>query len=60
MNITKLDVAIAEAYRFIDKAKAARVKLEDEPTAAWGSKETSAAKRSSMDLTRSLSELRKT
>jgi hypothetical protein len=52
--------AIFEAQRFIKKARLAVKEIKrDEYAAMCGCKETGAAKRSSMDLTRSLSELRK-
>ena len=52
--------ASKEALRFVDFAVAARRRLEDDPITQIGaSKEMAACKRSSMDLTRALAELRK-
>ena len=60
MNNEKLNNAIAEAERFIKKAQAAQLSLFDNKLAyITGTKYTAAAKRASMDLTRSLAELRK-
>ena len=58
-KINKHKKAIAEANRFIKKAKLALKKLETDSFASFGCKETGAAKRASMDLTRSLAELRR-
>ena len=68
MNLTKLTTAIAEADRFIRRAEA----LRDEHLQAnndrraikptehiWSGKSTGAVRRSSMDLTRALADLRK-
>ena len=55
----KLNSAIIEAERFIEKAKLAQVRLANDDWAKYRCKEASAAKRASMDLTRSLTELRK-
>ena len=51
--------AIAEADRFIKKAELARERLIDDQYAWSGTKETGAAKRASMDLTRVLVTVRK-
>ena len=51
---TALIVAVGEAERFIARAKAAVKELETDWTADFSSKEVAAAKRASMDLTRSL------
>lgn len=60
VRIELLTTAIGEAERFIEKARLAIDRLEDEEyIAITGSKETAAAKRASMDLSRTLSELRK-
>lgn len=60
MNLDKLNVAVAEAERFIIIAKRAQKRLrEDHYAPISGSKETGAARRASMDLTRALAELRK-
>ena len=58
-NISKYDEAIAEAERFISRAKKAQEVIADNSMAIYGCKETAAAKRASMDLTRSLAEFRK-
>jgi|TARA_R110000772_G_scaffold228944_1_gene339727 hypothetical protein len=54
-----LDEAINEARRFIDKAEKAKLGLCTNDYAWVGTKETGAAKRASMDLTRSLVSVRK-
>jgi len=61
MKIEKLQIAIDESRRFIRKAEAARKRLkEDNKYGGFsGSKETAAAKRASLDLTRALSDMRK-
>ena len=51
--------SIVEAERFIQKAKLARLVLIEDQYAWTGTKETGAAKRASMDLTRSLVTVRK-
>ena len=60
MNMQPLENSMIETRRFLRLAEIARRKMIDDNTAyIRGSKETAAAKRSSMDLTRSLAELRK-
>ena len=59
MNDVKLIAAITEAKRFIKKAELAKQRLSDDRFAYFGSKETSAARRASMDLTRALADLRR-
>ena len=54
-----LDEAIDEARRFIDRAEKAKRELCTNDYAWVGTKETAAAKRASMDLTRSLVSVRK-
>jgi|GEM_PF-4556052 len=54
-----LSNSIEEAERFIKKAKAAQESLTSNQWAWNGTKETGAAKRASMDLTRSLVSVRK-
>ena len=54
-----LSESIAEANRFIEKAKLAQLVLIENKYAWSGTKETGAAKRASMDLTRSLVTVRK-
>lgn len=59
MNDTDaLERAFEEARRFLWKAEAALNALQDDPMKRFGSKETAAARRSSMDLTRALAEYR--
>jgi len=59
-NIEKLQFAVEECRRFIYKAEDAKKRLkEDKYAGISGSKETAAAKRASLDLTRALAELRK-
>ena len=60
MNEETLLEAISEASRFISKAdKAVRRMQKESLVKITGCKETAAARRASMDLTRVLSELRK-
>ena len=60
MKLEKLHKAIAEAERFLIIAKRAEGSLLNKKYAyITGSKETAAARRASMDLTRALAELRK-
>ncbi len=58
MTNEKLNDAIAEAERFIKASQKAQLRLFDDPMSIYGCKETASARRASMDLTRSLSELR--
>ena len=58
MKIEKVQEAMEEAIRFIDRAEKA-LKLMKKKKYWFASKETAACRRSSMDLTRALSELRK-
>lgn len=72
MNIQTLDAAIKEAERFIEVAKACKAakKKRHEQYKAWSDhstvdntycpKEQGAARRASLDLSRALSEFRKT
>ncbi len=59
MTKEKLFAAMFEARRFLKKAETAMKRFNDDKYAEFGSKETGAAKRASMDLTRALAELRK-
>jgi hypothetical protein len=64
MKIDKLNIAIAEANRFLKAAKLAQVRIweikaREGEYAVVVSKETAACRRASMDLTRALAELRK-
>ncbi len=58
MEIEKVEEAIYEARRFIDKANLALQRVSNSKY-FYCNKETAACRRSSMDLTRSLAELRK-
>lgn len=59
-RINKIDLAITEARRFILKAMAWKKRIqEDRFYGVPASKEGGAAKRASMDLTRSLTEFRR-
>jgi len=55
----RIEVAIMEAERFIDRAMAWKKRLKEDESARFGSKEGGACKRSSLDLARALVELRK-
>lgn len=59
MNRANLETAIYEARRFLQKAVALHKKVPHEGQYYYPSKESSAARRASMDLTRALAELRK-
>jgi len=59
MSPTLLRVAIGEAHRFIARAEAAKQRLERDENAYFGSPQTAAVKRASMDLTKVLAEIRK-
>jgi len=61
MTLKTLNTAIAEARRFIKRAKLAKKTNYNGKGehVLWCSKESAACKRSSMDLTRALAELRK-
>jgi lipid II:glycine glycyltransferase (peptidoglycan interpeptide bridge formation enzyme) len=56
---SRLDAAITEAERFLKKAKLARVKFKPGDEDTYHSSSFASAKRASMDLTRTLSDLRK-
>ena len=59
-EIKKIDAAVFEARKFLKKAFAWKKRLcNDNLAYLSGTKEGGAAKRASMDLTRSLAELRK-
>lgn len=61
MDYKKLDIAIREAHRFIEKAVKAkeRITVEGNTVYITGCKETGACRRASLDLTRALADLRK-
>lgn len=59
VRLEKYIKAISEADRFLSKAKLAKKELEANEF-VYSSKLNASAKRSSMDLSRALSELRKT
>lgn len=57
MNVTTIKSAEREAKRFLAAAKATQ---DAHPSGQiWGSKESGALRRASMDLTRALAEMRK-
>lgn len=58
-KVVAIQNVIEEAKRFLDKAKIAQVNLVVGRGQTTGCKETAAAKRASMDLTRALAEYRK-
>lgn len=58
-EIIKIGRVIDETERFIKKAEAYTRRLEDDSWSVYGCKESAAMKRTSMDLTRALTELRK-
>lgn len=59
MNIEQLDIAIFEAERFISKAEELKKLHANSSGYFYCSKESGSVKRSSMDLTRALADLRK-
>ena len=59
MNATSLILAMTAARRFIDTAEAVRQKAKQDKYAFMGSKETSACRGASMELSRALSDLRR-
>lgn len=58
-RLLEIQEAIAEAERFVKKAKAAHLALVSEKEWFSHSKTFAAAKRASMDLTRALAKMRK-
>ena len=61
MNLVKINVAIEEAKKFIERAEVVQEKAKNtkDDYWLWPSKENAALKRQSMELTRALAELRK-
>ena len=59
MNEHTLKEAVSEAERFLKRAKELQDLLKDKPHAFYGTKETGAVRRASMDLSRALSDLRR-
>lgn len=60
MTHERVLAAIAEAGRFMVKAKAVVKRAADDKFTYYGSKETGALRRASLDLTRALADLRRT
>lgn len=72
MNSEKLETCISECKRFLKKAKQLKERQKKESTIVthlgysyrmdvfWGCKESGAVRRSSMDLSNTLADLRKT
>jgi len=58
-KISKIEKAIGEAEKFIETAHKWIDRITTDKHAYFGSKEGGACKRSSLDLTRALSEMRK-
>lgn len=59
MEITKVEEAADEARRFLERATLWLVISKNDKSIQWGSKEGGALRRASMDLTRALTEMRK-
>lgn len=59
MNEHTLKEAVSEAERFLKRAKVLQEALKDKPHIFYGTPETSAVRRTSMDLSRALSNLRR-
>jgi len=58
MNEEKLNAAIREAREFLRRARTLK-EVDNEVKCMWACKESGAVRRQSMELTRSLAELRK-
>ena len=58
MNIEQVIKAEYEANRFLERLRDVKKKYKDDKMLFYGSKETGALKRSSMDLSRVLTQLR--
>jgi hypothetical protein len=58
MTFDNILQAIEEANRFITRANAAMERLKEDAYASYGSPETAACRRASMDLTRALAKMR--
>lgn len=58
MKIKDILTAEKECLRFLDRLRKVKTRLKDDKYTLYGCKETGALKRSSLDLTRSLSEMR--
>lgn len=61
MNYRKLDSAIAHARRFIEEAKCLQTEMRGQKsdTVICGTRQSGRVRRSSLDLTRNLAELRR-
>ena len=59
MNEHTLKEAVSEAERFLKRAKELQEALKNKPLIFYGTKETGAVRRASMDLSRALSDLRR-
>ena len=58
-NVISITASIEEAEKFLIRAKDARVKVFEKGYTGVGNKVTGACRRSSMDLTRALADLRR-
>ncbi|MDR3436471.1 hypothetical protein [Telmatospirillum sp.] len=59
MDKTSLTKAVQEAIRFLNAAQAVNEELGDHPNYVVGTRRSGALRRSSLDLTRALADLRK-
>ena len=59
MNIDSVREAKDTAVRFLKTVDTLEAKLETDDYAAWGTRESGAVRRSSLDLSRSLSAMRR-
>jgi len=59
MDMNTIEAAEQEALRFLSKIAALKSKTPDEICLMYGTPETSAVKRASMDLTRQLAKMRR-
>lgn len=59
MKLYELDLAIAEANRFLKRAKEARAKYDATYKCFFPCKEVASVKRASMDLSRALTGIRR-
>jgi hypothetical protein len=59
MNMVSIDRAKKRVKEFLDRVAEMEIKFEEDETAFYGCRESAALRRSSMDLTRALADLRR-
>ena len=57
--LSRIELAISEAERFLQKARAAHIQIKYKKESDYCSPAVAATKRASMDLTKALAQLRK-